>query len=1052
MFKEKFLPLSFKEKVYIPLRRNLTQLMQTIAMEPQSERKWKQFILLPYIFFTTSKVDVQSQYLELLKTEQGWDGLAMQNLYTTHKPPLPGVYHIPLPPNPPTVSTELQPSRLHQTVAAMVRKGCLSKAMDRLTAKSIVLDDPSTDNVVQLLLSKHPQGNQGEYGDFPIRQARQTLGQLQVDAVDTLRVSSDDVRDIVSNLADSKLPGVDLFTAEHLKFFMGTRGASKDGSHLDADEQQFADAYTTLINLLLAGLVPDSVCAFFRTNLLLALPKSNSDVRPIGVGTMLRKVASKLVFRESWQFNKEHFKKYQLALQPAGMEEVIHMLNTSRSIHPDWDLFSIDAENAFNSANKFKGLGETHDKFPKAFPLLKQMYLDGASQFVYRDGKVRTIPSNCGFHQGDVLGTWCYIMSLQPLLEALGEHLEEEFPGEHMCVLFYVDDGNLCGPHHMVVSAVKFLLTKGPQYGYRIKSTKGAYLMGRCESLEVAMERYETLTAMDGQLRLSTDIVMVHPDNLINMEDALVALPPKYADSTFEQCTKSYGVKVLGSFLGTDQYINSKLNSVVSEWTEAADRLVELPMVQHRMLLFRYCFNPRPIHLLRTLPRNLSRDMVVQFQQLQLKVLRSMFRCELEAWMMDWFCLPIDRGGLGLLNYNDIHGIAHMASFFGSKAFRDGYMLVYRESVDHIATLGPFMQQLHEGLGELKAYLKLAAVATDEQVVEELERLQRKAKEADTTFQNELYLMKTADREAELELMFNESRLKMVHYKSLINETAGKWLQVFPRYKDLAISSEDYSIGLCFRYMLDIPVIRDRELCPYCRKRDVYIDRKGHHFATGCARDVEGSNGATIKAQRHANHDFLRHSLYNICRHSMSYSVEEPRHLFIDADNRTRPDLLVAFNKNLVTTNYALDLTIICPFDGAGKGNLRTTTDDCNARADKAARDKSTKYQQMCQQRQMKFVPFVVYSTGKVHKDGVRFLEGLAAQAEEKRRIPKHILYKYYLKILSVCLVRRLGHTISCRATGSFSRNYRVREAYRVGNELAIAVGGSRVYVRHGTA
>ncbi len=62
--------------------------------------------------------------------------------------------------------------------------------------------------------------------------------------------------------------------------------------------------------------------------------------------------------------------------------------------------------------------------------------------------------------------------------------------------------------------------------------------------------------------------------------------------------------------------------------------------------------------------------------------------------------------------------------------------------------------------------------------------------------------MKTADREAELELMFNESRLKMVHYKSLINETAGKWLQVFPRYKDLAYQQR----GLLHRTVLSLHV------------------------------------------------------------------------------------------------------------------------------------------------------------------------------------------------------------------------------------------------------
>ena len=47
------------------------------------------------------------------------------------------------------------------------------------------------------------------------------------------------------------------------------------------------------------------------------------------------------------------------------------------------------------------------------------------------------------------------------------------------------------------------------------------------------------------------------------------------------------------------------------------------------------------------------------------EVLESMFARGISDNLMDFICVPIDEGGLGLLNYNDINNVAHVASFFG---------------------------------------------------------------------------------------------------------------------------------------------------------------------------------------------------------------------------------------------------------------------------------------------------------------------------------------------------------------------------------------------------
>lgn len=454
--------------------------------------------------------------------------------------------------------------------------------MDRLTAKSVVLDDPSTENVAQLLLSKHPG-----WGNWNTTAAVNDLKSRQVEQVDILRVNSADVREVVSNLADSKLPGVDLFTAEHLKLFMGTSFSAKDSGNQDADEKRFSNAYTSLINIVLSGSMPSTVSCFVRSNLLLALPKSNVDIRPIGVGLLMRKVASKLLFQQTVQFNKVYFNDFQYALRSSGMEEVVHSINLARSIHPEWDTFSIDADNAFNSANKLVGLSGIFEHFPKAFPLVRSMYLETSNQFFFKEGVIKVIPSIKGYHQGDVLGTWCYIMTIQPLLRELSEHLQQhhQFEQDSPLILFYVDDGNLCGPHDVLITAIKFLQQNGPtRFGYRIKPTKGAYLIGKCETIDEALIRFNRLTSAMGDIKLAEDIVKIHPDNLdegADFDEDL--LPNKYFHLTRLQRREDYGMKVLGAYVGSKEYITKKLREVISEWAEVADRLIKFPLVQQRM-------------------------------------------------------------------------------------------------------------------------------------------------------------------------------------------------------------------------------------------------------------------------------------------------------------------------------------------------------------------------------------------------------------------------------------------------------------------------------------
>jgi len=113
-------------------------------------------------------------------------------------------------------------------------------------------------------------------------------------------------------------------------------------------------------------------------------------------------------------------------------------------------------------------------------------------------------------------------MSLHPFLKGLHDIL-----GGEGFAKFFIDDGNLAGPFTQMVQALEYIQKVGPQYGFIIKRTKGAYLMGKCPSLAEAIQRKSELVSTFG---LSEAIVHIHPDN------------------TSDADVKHYGATVLGSF------------------------------------------------------------------------------------------------------------------------------------------------------------------------------------------------------------------------------------------------------------------------------------------------------------------------------------------------------------------------------------------------------------------------------------------------------------------------------------------------------------------------
>ena len=419
-------------------------------------------------------------------------------------------------------------------------------------------------------------------------------------------------------------PGVDKLRYEHLKAMIGRN------SEPSPQEEEFCTLFAELLTLIIRGEYPVDIKCMLRDNELIALDKGNDDIRPIGMGETIRKVVSSVAFKRTAAFNSTHL-RHQYGLKRNGAEHIIHSIRFLMEEHPTWDLYCVDADNAFNRANRVRGLKEVCIHQPELLPLMKDMY-DCISNGWYNglSQGASSIPSKNGYHQGDVLASWMYVMTMHPLINRVDEIIAAEFPNEAYYQGWYIDDGNILAPRPVMKRIIQVLQEEGPSFGYIIKKNKGSYLLGKCASRVVALL---TKAELVNSMGLSQDIIHVSPlDELV-------------------QSVAVCGAKVLGSPVGSIPYILSFCNDYLQDLRQVAADLINFPDVQSRFLLFINCFLPKVNFLFRTLPTEFLSDFVTQFEELTVEILASILGCasnEISEENFGQMCFGISCGGLGM--------------------------------------------------------------------------------------------------------------------------------------------------------------------------------------------------------------------------------------------------------------------------------------------------------------------------------------------------------------------------------------------------------------------
>ena len=115
-----------------------------------------------------------------------------------------------------------------------------------------------------------------------------------------------------------------------------------------------------------------------------------------------------------------------------------------------------------------------------------------------------------------------------------------------------------------------------------------------------------------------------------------------------------YGMMMLGTPVGTDEFVVSKLEKHAEQLTVDADSLMGVTNLQSRYILLRYCFCPKIIYTLRTTRSDLTNDLVETFEKLKRKIFCSILHSGTltdSKWEQCGFAVTDGGMGLGNMNY-----------------------------------------------------------------------------------------------------------------------------------------------------------------------------------------------------------------------------------------------------------------------------------------------------------------------------------------------------------------------------------------------------------------
>ena len=447
-----------------------------------------------------------------------------------------------------------------------------------------------------------------------------------------IKITSKTLAKDINSLKNATAPGLEGIRPEHWKKLI------RPIKSITNIAEQILEILAKFISFIANNEEPIIIQKWITATKIIALnkPNSNNDVRPICIGSVYLKLAAKPILRALQRRITNELKPDQYSHREGGSKIVNKVMSTIFQETQN-DIVTIDAQGAFDRISRKQVLVRVKEKFPELLPLVIKRYGNNSlmTYFGAKEG-IQLIHSAEGVQQGDVLATLLFSLAINPLLKRLKEVLGNDF------AKWFVDDGNLATNFDRMIQVLELLIQIGPSYGYTLNLKKCVYLLDRCDTNEEAIRRKNIII----NLGFDPNNIRIHSDN--------------------GGLEIDYGVKILGSFIGSKQYIQKGLQSKVEEFKNIAEKLIKYPDSHTKYLLLIKCFKPIPNYLISSQRPSDVYPLCAEFQLLLKKILTNIISTNDNYILPDsaYFQAQLSSkvGGLGLGNAFAVLHAACLAS------------------------------------------------------------------------------------------------------------------------------------------------------------------------------------------------------------------------------------------------------------------------------------------------------------------------------------------------------------------------------------------------------
>ncbi|XP_055330571.1 uncharacterized protein LOC129582962 isoform X1 [Paramacrobiotus metropolitanus] len=383
----------------------------------------------------------------------------------------------------------------------------------------------------------------------------------------------------------------------------------------DAIEGELCVAMTSLLDVIVNGKVPVDVRPFLFGANLVALKKPTGGIRPIAVGEVLRRLASKIISARCQEEMGRKLRPVQLGYgTKGGAEAAVHAARSYlEAEHIEARVMvKLDFKNAFNMISRTAVLDAVRSDIPQYYPYFHQSYAPFSHLVCGED----VIASEWGVQQGDNAGPLGYCLGTLPLLNGLQSELK----------LGFLDDVTLAGKREAVMADIQQIEEEGNKIGLVLNHEKcEVHFFGGTEE-ERAADKHRFLWQWpDWEVRENENLY------LLGAPVTVFAVP-------------------------------SFLRGKISEIERLVEKLKLLPS-QQALYLLRNCLSaPKLLYVLRTSQTYTCPDILREFDSLMKKATTSIANADINESQWTQMTMPVGRGGLGIRRTEELALSAFIAS------------------------------------------------------------------------------------------------------------------------------------------------------------------------------------------------------------------------------------------------------------------------------------------------------------------------------------------------------------------------------------------------------